>query len=274
MLWCGRQWQPTLIKRVIEPLPTSTCVAKVATDAGNGFLKGMGNPAGNHSLATELVAAELALGIGLRVPPFAVIRVAGIEIPMVDSESLQFGIVQPGPAFISCEVDGQPGDGGDVFLSKTVNPEDVSKLVIFDTWIRNADRCSPDPERAPYNRDNLFFAREGRKFALMAIDHSHCFVEGSLDDLLGPNDLMEDETIYGYFPEFAPFIQAYAVASAVRRLRQIDIGMVHRIMNSVPQEWGVTARMRAAWVSLICGRAQRVANFISARLVDNPCLEL
>jgi hypothetical protein len=108
----------------------------------------------------------------------------------------------------------------------------------------------------------------------MAIDHSHCFVEGPLDDLLVGADLLNAEAIYGYFPEFKPFIEAYAVASAAARLRQIDMALVQQIVRSVPREWGVTAPMRAAWVDLIWGRSRRVADFISAQLVDDPCLEL
>lgn len=274
MLCCGKEWQPTLIRRVIETLPTSTCVAKVATDAGHGFLKGMDNPAGNHSLATELVAAELAVQFGLRVPPFALVQVEGIEIPMVDRASVQLGVVQPGPAFISREVEGTTGDGGDEFLRRIANREDVSKLVVFDTWIRNADRCPPNLHDVPYNRDNLFFSIEGRRFELVAIDHSHCFVEGTLDDLLAGADLLNDGAIYGYFPEFEPFIEAHAVAAAAARLRQIDIALVQAIVASVPKEWGVTAPTREAWVELICGRARRVADFVSAKLVNDPCLEL
>jgi hypothetical protein len=40
MLVCGRDWQPTRVRRVIETHESSTRVAKVATDVGNGFLKG------------------------------------------------------------------------------------------------------------------------------------------------------------------------------------------------------------------------------------------
>jgi hypothetical protein len=275
MLFSGRDWQPTLIKRVIETLPTSTCVAKVATDAGHGFIKGMGNPAGNHSLATELVAAELAAAIGLHVPPFALVELEGIEIPMLDAEAVQIGLMEPGPAFISREIEGAIGDGGDVMLKRISNPDDVTKLVVFDTWIRNADRCPPNPENTRFNRDNLFFAKQGSKFALTAIDHSHCFVEGILDDLLGEaQDLLNDEDVYGLFPEFKPYIHARAVALAVRPLRQIDVGLVQRIVASVPIQWDLTPLIRAAWVNFICERAQKVAKQIPALLVADPCLDL
>jgi hypothetical protein len=138
------------VRRVIETHESSTRVAKVATDVGNGFLKGIGNPAGNDSLATELVAGELAAWFGVRTPPFAIIPVVDIEIPMIG-----VGHMQNGPAFISREIEGSTAAGGDVFLKRLVNPDDVSKLIVFDTWIRNPDRCPP--EGLPTNRDNLFF---------------------------------------------------------------------------------------------------------------------
>lgn len=65
MLRCGLNWQPTFVDRVIEIFPTSTRVALVNTDAGLGYMKGMGNPSGNQSLAMELVGSELAANLGL-----------------------------------------------------------------------------------------------------------------------------------------------------------------------------------------------------------------
>jgi hypothetical protein len=104
MLFCGRDWQPSLVKRVIETYETSTRVAKVATDAGNGFLKGMGNPAGSLALASEVVVGELAVWLGLRVPPFAIVGTGDIQIPMMGR-----GDMLPGPAFISQEIEGTAG---------------------------------------------------------------------------------------------------------------------------------------------------------------------
>jgi hypothetical protein len=269
MLQCGRVWQPTLVKRAIEPLQTSTRVVKVATDVGNGFLKGMGNPAGNVALATELVGGELAQWFGLKTPPFAVVPVSDIDIPMIGH-----GYMTHGPGFISKEIDGLTSDGGDVFLSKLSNPEDVSKIIIFDTWIRNADRCPPDPGNIPFNRDNLFFTPEGRKFHLVAFDHSHCFVETTLEDELGGAHLVEDEQIYGRFPEFAPYITADAVGAAVARLGQMTPATAKEIVDSVPAKWAVSIGTRAAWCDLICERAQRVAKYAPGKLGVSLSFEL
>ena len=162
MLLCGSEWQPTLIKRVIEPLPTSTRPAKVLTDQGIGFLKGMGNPAGDEALAQELVGTELARWLGLKTPPFAIVAVRELEIPM---EKAHQRVMREGPAFITQELKGMTGDGGATLLRRITNPEDIAKLVVLDTWIRNSDRHAPwlEGQVNGSNLDNLFFRVNGRK---------------------------------------------------------------------------------------------------------------
>lgn len=54
-------WQPTTIKRILLPArDTASQVVVVETDQGNGYLKALGNRAGTHSLAVELVTTRLA----------------------------------------------------------------------------------------------------------------------------------------------------------------------------------------------------------------------
>jgi hypothetical protein len=267
-MFCGSEWQPTVIKRLIEVLPTSTNVAKVSTDNGNGFLKGMGNPAGNEALAAELVSAELARWFGLRTAPFAILDVQEIEIPV------RRGYLEFGPAFITKQIPGLTGDGADVLLRKLNTHADVCRLVIFDTWIRNSDRCSSFDGEQIISRDNLFFSPRDGKLDLVALDHSHCWVETTLEDELGDPRLASDETVYGYFPEFEPYMNSQAVAAAVNRLRQLDIEFAREVVNSIPAQWGPNPGCRQLWSDLIFERAQKVAAFIPLKLVGSPELEL
>ncbi len=48
MLSLGPQsnWQPTEVRRFVRSVPSSTGVAVVITDAGEGYLKAIGNPEG------------------------------------------------------------------------------------------------------------------------------------------------------------------------------------------------------------------------------------
>jgi len=269
MLRCGRNWRPASVKRVIETFETSTRVAQVATDAGNGFLKGIGNPAGPMSLVAELVAGELAAWIGLIIPDFSIIHVTGIDIPFGNGAH-----VQHGPAFISREIDGFGGNGGPDFIRKISNPSDIAKLVVFDTWIRNADRCHPDPENYPPNYDNLFFTPNGQKYELVALDHSQGFIESGIEAALSDPYVLEDDQVYGFFPEFAALIDYTSVTAAVARLRQIDTAQVQEIVDSIPPQWGISSGTRVVLRNVICERANRVANYISAKLLSNPGLEV
>jgi hypothetical protein len=269
MLYCGAHWQPTYIKRVIETFQTSTRVARVGTDSGNGFLKGLGNPAGKLSLAAELVAGELASWYGLDIPPFAIVSIGELPIPMIDG-----GYLAPGPAFISREVDGFAGTGGQGFADKIANPADVAKLVVFDTWIRNADRCHPEPDNYPPNYDNLFFTTAGAKFRLMALDHSQGFVESGLEENLSDPYLLNDDGVYGYYPEFSELIQFEPVTAAIQRLGEFPAALAAEIVDSIPEEWDISNTARAAWVSVIVQRAQRVAEYLPAKLLDEPGLQV
>jgi hypothetical protein len=270
MLCCGRDWQPHTLNRVIQALPTSTRVVKVATDAGDAFVKGMGNPAGNAALASELVAAELARWFGLSLPDFAIVEIADLAIEMVG-----VGPMMQGPAFASRSVDGAVGDGSDGFLRRLSNPNDVSALVFFDTWIRNADRCPPldafDPEP---RRDNLFFKRTDRSYEIMALDHTHCFVEGDLEDEIGYPAIIEDPRAYGLFPEFRGFITEQAVQAAATRLRVVDARVVEEIVGSVPAMWGPSIAARRVWADVIVRRGRFVATTLPDRLIDQSAFDI
>jgi len=267
MLACGTVCQPTIIQREIEKFPSSTSPVRVETDHGEGFIKGIGNPLGRPPLISELVAAELGTWFGLKIPPFAVIGAPQIEIIMQKN-----GMPMLPPLFFSLAVDGTPRDGSDTFLSRLSDESDVSRLVIFDTWIRNWDRYFDGED----NSDNLLYARRSgdRRYDLVPIDHSSCFVEDDFTAQAAPENWVCDTNIYGKFPEFDDYINARSVNDAVTQLGALNRDFVDEIVNSVPPEWGLTRRAAISLVNLICGRAEYVVNTIAARLVDAPELNL
>jgi hypothetical protein len=230
----------------------------------------MGNPAGNGSLASELVAAELAGLLGLRVPDFAIVEIQDIIIEMQGS-----GPMERGPAFASRTLEGTPADGTKLFVQKLNRPGDVSKLIAFDTWIRNSDRCPPadalDPEP---RRDNLFFAPTGRKYDIVALDHSHCFVEGDLDVELGDDQLASDPRVYGAFPEFEGFIRERDVIEATALLGRVTAAEAEQVVRAVPVAWGPSAQSREAWVRLITDRALFVSESLPELLLQQGRLQV
>lgn len=269
MLKCGLNWQPTLVNRVIDTLATATRVAKVKTDAGNAFLKGMGNPAGNQSLAMELVGAELATQLGLFVPDFAILELTDIEVPMLDRGRMSFG-----PAFVSREVKCITSDGSPHLVARLRDPDELALLVMFDTWIRNLDRCPPPDYYDPKPRfDNLCYTPDDRKLKLMVIDHSHCFVEGELELEIGSAEFVDDSRVYGCFPEFEEYINEQRLRRAADKIVSIDVAAITEIMNSIPLAWGPTQSVRKVWVDQIAARQQRIPDVVIGQLVSQVRME-
>jgi hypothetical protein len=158
-------WQPTTIRRYIKGFPSSARTARVDTDAGQGYVKGMGGPEGPHTLASEWVGTQLAAWLGLSTFDFAIVRIDEVdEIWFVDKEGNRTGKAEPGPAFITRAESGDTWSGGEKQLRKLVNPQDVARLVVFDTWLLNCDRYSWPPgnamQKPRINRDNVFLSEE------------------------------------------------------------------------------------------------------------------
>jgi hypothetical protein len=257
------RWHPRIIKRYIESIPTSTRVVRVETDAGEGFLKALGNPEGPHTLACELVGTLLAEWLGLPTLDSAIIMVE----PDDDLDFAGGGKAAAGPAFITKFEQGFSWGGDEPTLQEILNPSDIARLVVLDTWIRNCDRYQPAPQQR-VNRDNVFLSRElglRKGLTLKAIDHTHAFTCGrALTTRLAWIDDIQDERLFGCFPEFRRVVRREDVESCARDLGKMDGNEASRIVDQVPAEWQVEEEIRAAWITLICERAR----FVSQQIVS------
>jgi hypothetical protein len=132
-----KRWQPNEFKRVDEVIPSSMYTARIQTDAGPAYIKAMGNPQGPHQLACEYVGTQLAEWFGLPTFDYALMTIdASVdEIPLKDGK-----LAESGTAFVTRAAIGHPWGDSDKELDAIVNPEAVSKMVIFDTWTLNCDR--------------------------------------------------------------------------------------------------------------------------------------
>ncbi len=261
----GGAWQPRTVLRFIRSYPTSTNVVRVDTDAGEGFLKAMGNPEGPHVLACELVGTLLAEWLGLPTLEHALVQVTPEdEIPLARG-----GMAVPGPAFITKAESGFPWGGDEDVLRRMRKPQDISRLVVLDTWIRNCDRYRPAPNRR-VNRDNVFLGWKSgpeRGLLLFAMDQTHAFTCGrELTRRIDHLDAIRDTTIFGCSPEFVPFLDREYVRIAVGRLRQMDGAQAGRFVARVPMEWQVDPPVREAWSRFIVERAAFVAANITSSL--------
>lgn len=267
-------WQPTTITRFVEGFPSSAHTALVETDAGLGYLKAMGGREGPHTLAAEVVATELAKWFGLPTFDWAIIQVDDIdEIPFLDKHGKKIGQAQSGPAFVTRSESGETWGGGEKQLQLLANPEDLTRLVVFDTWVLNCDRYSTPllngMKRIRENRGNVFLSEEAPEGQLMlkAMDHTHCFTcGGEWTPRLSNLEVVRDNRLFGKFPEFESYLTRAAVARAVEDLLKIDQATVERIVQHLPNEWEVKKQAADALVDLITRRAAHVADRIESQI--------
>ena len=254
-------WNPTKLIRVEDgPFDTSMGTAKVKTDATFGYLKALGSWQGSQALACEYVGSSLARWFGLPVAAFAV-----MTLTEADCYDLPRGMrTLPGPAFVSRELAGRTWGGVADDLRRLANPEAVTRLVVFDTWIRNHDRHPPDPTTWTPNPANVFLAdtaRPGRPM-LHAIDHTHCFNRRELSPYLAAVERVQDAGTYGLFPAFRDFIEPADLAWSGAQLRTLRADEVRAIVDGIPAEWEVGGPIQAALVELIVNRAAWMADRI------------
>lgn len=267
-------WQPTAILQADRAYRTATDTVRVTTDAGPGFLKALGNHGGPHLLAADWIGTKLAEWLGLPTFETAIMPVTDIdEVIFVNKQQ-----ATPGPAFIAKEMSGDTwGVVKDRFVT-LVNPADAGKLVLFDTWTRNADRYPPDLETRKPNYNNLFFSNESLPdghWRLIAMDHTHCFASGrDINTRLAHIDVIRDDRIYGLFPELIPYLlqpeARQAWEAAVDRLATIDREWVKALVATIPREWEVDDAGKEALVEFICQRAHFIA--LNFRTMIQPLL--
>lgn len=254
-------WRPTKLLQVVESYDTSMGTTKIKTDATFAYVKAMGNRQGPHALATEYVASSLARWFGLTVPDFGILDLP----PEVCFELPRGHRVQSGPAFVSRHVQGRTWGGSEAELRTLENVPDITRLMVFDTWVRNCDRYPPDPTTRKPNYENVYLAdteQPGRS-RLLAIDHTHCFDRGrDLSERLGEIASVRDEYTYGLFPSFVPFIDLGELHWCMAMLRTVTREQVEALISRIPTQWEVSSGAATALAVQIHARAGFVADRI------------
>lgn len=256
-----REWKPTRLVRLVESYDTSMGTTKVKTDGTFAYLKAMGNRQGPHAVACELVGSHMAKAFGLVLPDFALLPLTAdmcFDLPRANR-------TLPGPAFVSRHADGHTWGGSEAELHDLVNPEDLTRLIVFDTWVRNCDRHPPDPAARKPNYANVYLADtdEPGRSQLVAIDHTHCFDCGrDLTEHLADIDKTQDDRTYGLFPAFIRFIDLGQLVWCRSLLRSMARSMIDEAVGCIPAEWEVGQSARTALASQIHARAGFVADKI------------
>lgn len=129
-------WHPARLMEVAGSIDTSTGTTEVTTDAGRAYIKPMGNRQGPHVLATDWVGTHLAKWFGLSTFDIALLNLGADDV----FDLPRGAKAKPGPAFASRALPGDPWGRSGLQLDLIVNPEDITRLVVFDTWTLNCDR--------------------------------------------------------------------------------------------------------------------------------------
>lgn len=250
-------WSPTRFRRFVRSVDTSTQVVEVVTDAGSGFLKCMGNPQGEHELASELIGTRAAQWLGLPTLDFALMDIqADDEIPFARG-----GRALAGPAFTTRREMGRPWGGSARDLKSLSNADAVSCMIVLDTWILNCDRHAPHAEGRRPNLGNVFLSTERapKQLTLLAIDHGHAFTCGrELTPAIAHIDRIFDPRVFGTFPGFAGFITEATLGHTLSRLGELKDASP--FLTDVPTSWRLTSTTQAAIAEFLLRRAHYLAD--------------
>ncbi len=249
-------WAPTEILTHHRSHPSSTGPIFVETDAGDAVVKALGNPEGPHALACEWVGTSLARLLGLRTFDFHILPVEeSLPLPLGKGG----GFASVGPAFATRVEKGRTWGGGAESLRHVRNREDISRLIVFDTLVRNRDRWLAG--RSP-NFDNVFLSSEhttGEAVEIVAMDHTHCLTDSP--DLSPPalRRAVDDPRIFGAFPAFLPHWDETATHSLQDRLDRLGSTEVELVLGGIPPEWEVDGPTKAALLEFLLARARTLA---------------
>lgn len=269
-----RPWQPAEIRSPIEAKPTGSSVLRVETDQGEGFLKAMGAKCGPHVLACELVGTLLAQRLRLRTLDFVLFDVPG-------DRNLRFAdgrLVEPGPGFLTRAEKHQVWSGDMADLDSLQNPEDINRLIVFDTWTMNCDRYRP-PNGATLrkNEDNVFISKEASergRHVLKAMDHGCCFTcerDVTASEL---QRTMNDDRLFGLFPGFLSHTERDLLLGAATDAAAIERGEVENMIHRIPSQWQIDDAARRIWCDWICQRAKLVRRIIERKWPVPPMADL
>jgi len=248
-----KRWCPTAIKQTVRHgIKSSTSPVVVETDDGLGYFKALGNSEGPQVLACEFVGTSLAHLLGIPTFEFCIIQHREVpEIRLRDGR-----LAKPGPGFITKAEDGNVWDGTEKMLKRINNAEDITRLVCVDTWTRNQDRYFPREDGTSRRRiNNVFLSKEQKQSVILkAFDFTHAFTNGrDVNAKIVQN--VNDDKVYGLFPEFEVFLDRETATQTCDKLNTIRARQIQLIIDQIPREWEIDSATRKAWVEFIVSRA-------------------
>ncbi len=251
------------VRAFIKRYATQSQAALVDTDCGEYVIKAMNNRDGPPVLIAEWVGSMAARWLGVDIPDFAIVELNDVVDVRLDDDERE--VAAPGPCFGSklIEAAGWNGDAG--ALEAVENQSMIPAIVALDTWLINLDRfCRNADGTARFNNPgNLLLGTKDAgkgKFRIVAIDFGYA-LGGPLWNArrLSAIGTIRDDTIYGCFPVFQPYMQRHWVEAMTARLREFDEDVARSFLADVPSEWGLSSSAGDAVVEFLKRRAGHTA---------------
>ena len=248
---------------------TLTSPILVETDTGNGVLKLPAGCGGTDSLICEFVGASLARWIGVQTPDFALIRTDSSFVEMM--RGLDESLAEEADGFISRYE--EPLRFTPQSIQYVKNKDMFTRLVLFDTWIRNEDRYfKKTGKSSSRNTENILLVKNGQhkdSYTITAIDHAEAFRE--FQPKFEPEKhfgerAINDPAVFGRFPEFDPYLDWKVACRVVGRLMQVNEFEVQELFSRIPRSWALDEEIKKAFISFIVNRAAFVAENLPKKL--------
>lgn len=262
-------WTPTRIHRIIRKLETSAQTVIVETDSGEAYAKFPGSSEGEQFLALEVIGLEAARFLGLRTFDTTI-----VENPFPGLIEFADGVPsKAGPMFVLRSEKGTTWSGDSADLTGISNSDEVSGLLVLDTWVQNCDRYR-EHGLARENLGNVFLSREVKtrkrgSIELVAMDHTHIITCGSgLTKKIARIGQVKERRLYGNFPGFKKHISSADVYRYAKRLQEFQEEDAARIISKIPVDWLPAQEIQAALVEYLASRAGFVASNIGTMLAD------
>lgn len=251
------------VRAFVKRHATQSQAAHVDTDFGEYVIKAMNNRDGPPILIAEWVGSMAARWLGVDIPDFAVVELTDVvDVPLDEDEQR---MAEPGLCFGSKLIDAAGWNGDAGTLEAVENKAVIPAIVVLDTWLINLDRFCRKPDGASRfnNSGNLLLGTSGAgkgKFRIVAIDFGYALGGPSWNARrLSAIGAIEDDTIYGCFPAFQPYMRRCWVEAVTARLREFDEDVARGFLADVPSEWGLTSSAGEAIVEFLKRRAIHTA---------------
>lgn len=211
------------------------------------------NPERSAALIGEWVCYQLAGDLEVPVPEYALVNVPP-ELADVSTNDIPW--ITPGVHFGSRFAHKAIRNPPEKLSRRAVNVRDIPSILAFDYLVYNRDRAS--------NEGNLLYTETSEGWGVTAIDFSHAFYS--------PLWLLEDTMLRQRVNEFdpnllngrvyrrlLPFINGHSpFDSFVSSLSRLNLDRIRHIIDTVPEEWGLSPEKGAALAGFLVERAKQL----------------